>query len=480
MLGIGRYGPRGPGAVASHDEEPLNHGPAAPRLFSEAVTPFTGELGRDGDHDIERVDRERDATGVLVTVEGLGPATLGRLLARVGGAVAALEIAASPGGESAIEEALRDHERNRAPTPGLAASIVEAARDAAGILERIAQAGLELLGVHDAAFPRRLREIALPPHVLFVKGSTAALSRERAVAVVGTRRPTDEGRRIGARIGSLLARAGACVVSGLAVGIDGSAHAAVVAEGGLTVAVLGSGHGHLYPRVHARLADAIVDGGGAIVSEFGPEIRPTAGTFPRRNRIISGLAEATVVVEAGARSGALTTAAWALEQGRGCFLVPGSIDAPMSAGCLAFLRECAAEARIVSGLPQLLEDLGLIDGLASHPAVTTRRSPDDWLGGPARVRARVKLPPAAAGGVLLSLGPAERTVAQGVIGGLATADELVSVTGFPIAAILGALTMLEMRGLVTGAYGRYVPAGALAARAPAGALAARAPVRHRT
>jgi len=392
--------------------------------------------------------------------------TLGRLLARVGGASTALEIGVSPGGIAVIEGAIRDEERNRAPMPGLAASVVEAAWQADAILQRIEGAGLQVLTVHDAAYPARLRQIALPPHVLFVRGSSLALSSERSVAVVGTRRPSDEGRRIGARIGSLLARAGACVVSGLAVGIDGAAHAAVIAESGLTVAVLGSGHGHLYPRVHARLADAIIEAGGAIVSEFGPDVRPTAGTFPRRNRIISGLAEATVVVEAGARSGALTTAAWALEQGRGCFLVPGSIDAPMSAGCLAFLRECAAEARIVSGLPQLLEDLGLIEGAQSLAAAAVRRSPEDWTSGAARVNARVKLPPPAAEAVLLALGLAERTVARAVADGFATADELVSVTGFSIAAVLGALTLLEMRGLVIGAYGRYVPAGALASQAP--------------
>ena len=129
------------------------------------------------------------------------------------------------------------------------------------------------------------------------------------------------------------------MVSGLAVGIDGAAHAAAVHAHGLTVAVIGSGHGALRPHAHSRLARSIVEAGGAIVSELGPDIRPSKGTFPRRNRIISGLADATVVVEAPARSGALITASWALEQGRECFLVPGSIDAPASAGCLAFLRE---------------------------------------------------------------------------------------------------------------------------------------------
>jgi DNA processing protein len=248
-------------------------------------------------------------------------------------------------------------------------------------------------------------------------------------------------------------------VSGLAIGIDGAAHAAAVAESGLTVAVIGGGHVNLFPRAHRALADAIVEGGGAIVSEHGPRSVPTRGTFPRRNRIISGLAEAVVVVEAGARSGALTTAAWALEQGRGCHLVPGPIDAPMSAGCLAFLRECPGEAQIVAGIPQLIEDLRLAVPLKVASAAARGTTPP--------VRARPRPPSAAA--LLLDVGPAERRVAEAILAGHATADEIVAVTGLPVGAVLGTLTALEMRGLVAGAYGRYGPVGALARVPAAGA-----------
>jgi DNA processing protein len=134
------------------------------------------------------------------------------------------------------------------------------------------------------------------------------MAADHAVAVVGTRKPTEPGRAIAGRIGGALAKAGAVVVSGLAVGIDGASHAAAMAEGAPTVAVLGSGHGRLYPRAHAKLAERIVADGGAVVSEFVPERPPSIYTFPRRNRLISGLADATVVVEAGSRSGALITA----------------------------------------------------------------------------------------------------------------------------------------------------------------------------
>src|SRR6185436_18349882 len=178
-------------------------------------------------------------------------------------------------------------------------------------------------------------------------------------AVVGTRRPSPGGRRIASRLATALARAGATVVSGLAVGIDGAAHAACVTDQVPTVAFIGGGHARLFPRAHDRLADAIVEGGGAVVSEYAPNVAPSKGTFPQRNRLISGSADAVVVVEAGARSGALVTASWALEQGRECFVVPGSIDAPTSAGCNGFLRDWHGLARIVSGVPQLLDDLGL-------------------------------------------------------------------------------------------------------------------------
>ncbi len=207
--------------------------------------------------------------------------------------------------------------------------------------------------------------------------------------------------------------------------------------GGTTVAVIGSGHGALFPRAHTRLAASIVEAGGAIVSELAPDVAPSRGTFPRRNRVISGLADATVVVEAPARSGALITASWALEQGRGCFLVPGSIDAAASAGCLAFLREFPDEARIVAGLPQLIDDLGLADHLA-EPGVPTQ-----------------------AAATLVDLDSSAGRLGRELVVGRATVDELVAATGWPVASVLAGLTLLERRGLAVGVHGRFRPAGAL-------------------
>ena len=232
--------------------------------------------------------------------------------------------------------------------------------------------GSQVVTVDDAAYPGRLAAIEFPPHLLFVHGDVAALAPEHAVAVVGTRRATIAGRGLAARIAHALSAAGATIVSGLALGIDGAAHAATVDAGGRTVAVIGGGHGQVYPRAHARLARAIVDAGGAVVSELAPDFEPTKGTFPRRNRVISGLADATVVIEAPARSGALVTASWALEQGRDCFLVPGRVDDPASAGCLV------VPARVPRRHPdrgRASRSSSRISGSRSDP---TRRVPPPW------------------------------------------------------------------------------------------------------
>jgi DNA processing protein len=251
------------------------------------------------------------------------------------------------------------------------------------------------------------------------------------------------------------------VVSGLAVGIDGAAHAACVAEARPTVAFIGGGHAVLFPRAHDRLADAIVAGGGAVVSEYAPWVEPSKGTFPQRNRLISGSADAVVVVEAGARSGALVTASWALEQGRECFVVPGSIDAPTSAGCNGFLRDWPDLARIVSGVPQLLDDLGLT-GRAGLPRGET---PTEAAG--VAISSTVKLPSARA--VLAGRDDAQRAVADALLRGAVTVDEVVAATRLSVGAVLGAVTRLEASGLIRAAHGRHEPAGALAAARPAAA-----------
>jgi DNA processing protein len=401
---------------------------------------------------------ERAALAVLVSVQHLGPITLSRLMARFGSAAAILDAAARADGSATLQAASTGLDGAARPMAlEVAAAVVEAATRREAIADRIAALGLRVLLEGDPDYPHRLLATEMPPAVLFARGDTEFLNAPSVVAVVGTRHPTDAGRRTAARIGRALARAEAPVVSGLAVGIDGASHAAVLEAGGRTAAYIGGGHEQLFPRVHDRLADAIVANGGAVLSEYAPDTAPSQGTFPRRNRLISGSSDAVVVVEAGARSGAILTANWALEQGRACFLVPGSIDEPMSAGCLGFLRDWPIEARIVAGLPQLLDDLGLPASAALEPPRVRQPRPRP-SGQPVSVVAAPS--PVAA---LTVAGPTERRVGEAVAAGAATVDEIVAVTRMTVPAVLGSLTRLEAAGLVAARRGRYVPAGPLAA-----------------
>lgn len=428
MLGVGAAGPLSGPRVA-----PMAGPPAA-------ATSWSGPAGSVS-------AAERDAWAVLASVDGLGPVGLAALAAHLGGPQEVLSEAARPGAvDRLVATPPQEREAGRAGRrpidENVAAAIVNVVQNRDAILEGLRRLGIDVVTLEESTYPPRLAAVALPPHVLFLTGSVAALSRSRAVAVVGTRRATTIGRATAARIARALVFADATVVSGLAYGIDGAAHEATLRAGGVTVAVIGGGHSWIGPRGHLRMADSIVAAGGAVISEYAPDVQPTQGTFPRRNRIISGLTSATVVVEAPASSGALITASWAMEQGRECFVVPGSIDAQASAGCLALLRESAGPARIVAGIPQLIADLGFAG-----------RAEDDRDGA-----ARSRQVAAAA---IQGLGVAEQAVARELIAGRLTVDEVVATTGFAVATVLATLALLERRGLVTGRYGRYRPDGAL-------------------
>jgi DNA processing protein len=403
---------------------------------------------------------DRDALAVLLSVHGMGPFTLARLVDGLGSPAAILDVAEHADAVRELVAASVDLEgTSRAMPKAVAEAIVEAAARRDAILADVARSKLRVVALGDSEYPSRLVAIEIPPPALFVRGTLEPLAREHVVAVVGTRKPSPAGRRIASRIATALGRAGATVVSGLAIGIDGAAHAACVSDRAPTVAFIGGGHAALFPRAHDRLADAVVDGGGAVISEYAPRTEPTRGTFPQRNRLISGASDAVVVIEAGARSGALVTASWALEQGRECFLVPGSIDAPASAGCNGFLRDWPALARIVSGVPQLLDDLGLM-GAAGLVGVADSPGP----GSPVPIQPGVKLPTASA--VLSGRDDAQHRVAHGLLRGATTVDELVAVTTLSVVGVLGALTRLEAGGLVRANRGRYEPLGSLVAAPP--------------
>jgi DNA processing protein len=219
---------------------------------------------------------------------------------------------------------------------GLGQKLIERLLEARGKVDlemlwgRIEAQGVHVLTWQDEAYPARLKEIDQPPPVLYVRGDYLA-DDEFAVAIVGTRRVTPYGRQITEEIASFLAANGITIISGLARGVDAVAHQAALQAGGRTIAVLGSGVNRIYPPEHRSIAEQM-EQRGAIVSDYAMGTPPDASNFPPRNRIISGLSLAVVVVEAGETSGALLTAEFAAEQGREVFAVPGSILAPQSKG----------------------------------------------------------------------------------------------------------------------------------------------------
>lgn len=384
-------------------------------------------------------DPERDAWVTLAAVDGLGETLLPRLCAAFGGARALLEraAAAEPGRFARLV-------RDAAGVPvrvSLAQGIRAAAADPTAVQRRLETLGGWVITPWEETFPERLRRIDPPPPVLFGQGDMGALRHRRIVALVGTRRPTPGGRLLATRVATALASHGVIVVSGLAVGIDGAAHAAVTEIEAPTVAVIGGGLAVGVPRAHRVLADAILRTGGAIVSEHAPDVAPTRGTFPRRNRIISGLAEALVVVEAPARSGALITARHALEQGRTVFVAPGRPGDSVSAGALALLRE--TPSRPLVGVEELLADLGLVGGAGDGSGLAAPGTPLD---------ART---------ALAALGAVERAVAKVLVRGPASIDAIVRVTGHPPPVVAGALTLLQLRGWADAMGPLQLPAGPL-------------------
>jgi DNA processing protein len=274
-------------------------------------------------------------------------------------------------------------------------------------------------------YPALLSQIPDPPPVLFVLGEITPAD-EWAVATVGTRKASAYGREVARRLGEEFARNGVTVVSGMARGIDGIVHKAVLDAGGRTIAVLGSGIDHIYPPEHRSLAHAIAEN-GAIVSDYPLGTRPEGTNFPPRNRIISGLSLGTVVVEAGLRSGALITADFALDQGRDVFAVPGNILNPGSAGCNRLLRD---GAHVVTEIRDILEVLRLEQV-------------------PAKQAARLSLPD----------NPTEATLFKQLSADPRHLDDLARACGISVALVSSTLVMMELKGMVRQAGGlQYVRA----------------------
>jgi DNA processing protein len=389
----------------------------------------------------ESLDGEREAWLALASVPGVGEHTFQRLVEARGSATRVLE--ASRDG-SLRRTPPMDASGRRLRSEVLAAIEAVAARP--GSSRVIIEAhGVWVLTPLDREYPARFDVLPAPPPVIYGWGERAALDRARAVAVVGTRRPTPAGRLLAARLARRLVDLQATVISGLAFGIDGAAHSATVEAGGQTVAVIAGGHAEPGPRAHRGLVASIVQSGGAVISEVPPPVTPEKGSFPRRNRLIAALADATIVVEAPARSGALNTAHHALEQGRPLFVAPGRPGDPSVAGCLRLIRE--TPARPLVGDSELVEDLVRI--FAARAETPPDAGPARGASGPT-----VDL-------VLAELGPVERIVATTIATQPGTLDDLVVSTGLAPGTLAGAVSLLHLRGLVRLHGASVLPAGVL-------------------
>lgn len=271
----------------------------------------------------------------------------------------------------------------------------------------------------DAAWPEALTRIGAPPKLLYMMGDPAVLAQP-CVAIVGTRHPTPYGLRVAHELAAALATAGACIVSGMAIGIDAAAHKAALEVGGTTAAVLGAGVDQIYPSANRSLYARIAER-GVVVSEFAPGFAPFPGCFPRRNRVIAGLSRLTIVVEAGTKSGALITANYAASFARDVAAVPGGIDSAASAGSNRLLRDGA-------------HVLASVDDALALAKFATRVDTNATI-------ADAELP-------LLAAGSDEAEVWSLLGGGGLSTDDLVHRTAWPAARCLVAVTNLELRGLV--------------------------------
>ena len=366
----------------------------------------SGPLGEDGRGATSARASEREHWIALSLVQGIGPAGFAQLLRRHGSAAAAWAAgAAGLSGVARLPSGTGDAFDNlrRQDPRGLARRVIEATERAGG----------RVVTALDDEYPVALHTLDPRPPTLYVAGSPAAF-RQRAVAIVGTRRASGYGLVVADEIGTDLAAAGVVVVSGLALGIDGAAHRGAVAAGGCSIAVLPSPLDRIYPPRHRPLARDILRGGGALVTEVPIGAAVGRPDFARRNRVIAGLAEAVVVVEAPDQSGALLTAAAAIAIGRELYAIPGPIHAMASRGTNRLIAD--QQADIITSSAALLQLVGLRSG-AKPPAVE-------------------------------ALSEVEGQLLRHLLERSGSIEELMARTRHPAASVASALVLLEARGLV--------------------------------
>lgn len=305
--------------------------------------------------------------------------------------------------------------------------------DTAAQARTLAAVGATVLPLSDPAYPPLLRTIHDPPPLLYVRGDPAALARPQ-LAVVGSRKASSAGLRAAATLAGEAVAAGLAITSGLALGIDAAAHRGALAAGGCSIAVMATGVEQVYPLRHGALGTEL-EQIGCLLSEFPPGVPPLPQNFPRRNRIISGLALGVLVIEAALPSGSLITARTAMEQGREVFTLPWSIYHQGGAGCLRLLRD---GVKMVQAIEDVLEELGALYGLQQE----------------------LSLPLAAAcdSASLAQLSGEQAQVLQMLGYEEVATDELLRQLTLPVGELMAALSELEMLGLVVRGPGGYLRA----------------------
>ncbi len=316
---------------------------------------------------------------------------------------------------------------------------------------------VQLLPITAPEYPDRLRNIYDPPLILYARGKLPDLNALPAIAVVGQRKATPYGRLVAEKMGFQLSCSGVVVVSGMAAGIDASAHTGAIKGPTPTIAVFGTAIDQCYPSYHAALMRSILYS-GAVLSEYPPGKTTYASAFPRRNRIISGLCLGVVVAEAPEKSGSLITAGLALDQGRDVFAVPGSVDSPASAGCNDLIVK---GAKLVRGARDILEEYaGMYDfrteELSDLFLPEEEQPPASPPPPPKPKAARAEpLPPLDLNAVFPKDRPADNDPVLDALEGIVHLEDLAQKTGQPAHALMAKLTLLELKGRVRQLPGQY-------------------------
>ncbi len=351
-----------------------------------------------------------EAALCLSLVPGIGPRVYADLVEAFG----------SPG-----EVLAADPAKLRA-VPGVGAKLLReivSAKETSNVQEQLdicQKHDIKIIEHGSSSYPERLTEIYDPPSILFSQGNFLTADN-LGVAIVGSRHASNYGTKVAEQLARGLAMAGMTIISGLARGIDAAAHRGALNAGGRTIAVLGGGHLRMYPPEHDVLAQEISNQ-GAVVTESLPESAPKTGSFPRRNRIVTGLGLGVIVVEAGERSGALISARLAMEQGREVFAVPGRIDNRMSRGCHRLIRD---GAKLVESVDDVLEELGPMASSIKVDEETTIRRPAE-----------------------LKLTEQESKVLNAIRTDATEFDDIIEQTELPASRVLSTISVLEMRKLI--------------------------------